>query len=152
MHSIVYSQTVPVSLQRCWDFFSSPRNLSLLTPAYLGFTENGDDHPMYEGQIIIHTLRPIWGIRIKWVTEITHAKPLEYFVDEQRIGPYRFWHHEHRFRQLSGGGIEILDKIHYMLPYGMLGKAMNQIKIKGDLDAIFAYRQTKIAEIFGGPH
>lgn len=103
---------------------------------------------MYEGQIIIHTLRPIWGVRIKWVTEITHVKSLEYFVDEQRIGPYKFWHHEHRFRELSGG-TKILDKVHYLLPYGVVGKAINQIKIKNELHAIFAYRQTKITEIFG---
>lgn len=148
MHIIEFSQTVPVSLQRCWEFFSSPQNLRLLTPTHLGFTENADDKPMYEGQIIIHTLRPIWGIRIKWVTEITHVKSLQYFIDEQRIGPYKFWHHEHRFRELAGK-TEILDKIHYLLPYGVVGKAINQIKIKKDLLAIFAYRQTKITEIFG---
>ncbi len=148
MNIIEYSQIVPISLQTCWEFFSSPSNLKLLTPDYLGFTENSHDKAMYEGQIIIHFLSPIGRIRMQWVTEITHVKPLEYFIDEQRIGPYKFWHHEHRFQEVPGG-TNILDKIHYELPYGIIGKAINQIKIKRDLRAIFAYRQSKIIELFG---
>lgn len=148
MHIIEYSQKVPISLETCWDFFSSPRNLKMLTPPHLGFTEIFDGKEMYEGQIIIHFLKPLLGLRMQWVTEITHVKSLEYFIDEQRIGPYKFWHHEHRFQRILGG-IEIIDKIHYMLPFGIIGKAINRFKVSRDLDAIFNYRQAKIVEIFG---
>ncbi len=150
MHKIEYCQRVPISLEQCFDFFSTPRNLKLLTPSYLGFTESSDDGPMYEGQIIIHTLTPIFAIRLEWVTEITHIKKLDYFVDEQRIGPYKLWHHEHRFHALADGkGTEIIDKIHYLLPFGPLGKLMNHLKVKKDLREIFSYRHRKISEIFG---
>lgn len=103
---------------------------------------------MYEGQIIIHRLRPMFGIPIQWVTEITHIEPLSYFIDEQRFGPYKFWHHEHRFREIAYG-VEIEDIIHYLMPFGILGEAVHHLKIRSDIEKIFSYRQQKIKELFG---
>lgn len=103
---------------------------------------------MYEGQIIVHRLTPFLGWTVEWVTEITHVKPLLYFIDEQRIGPYKFWHHEHRFQEIPGG-VEIIDSVHYKLPGSFLGKIINTMKVRRDLDAIFSYRQKRITEIFG---
>lgn len=148
MHVIHYKQNVPISLPNCWDFFSTQSNLKILTPPFLGFSDFSIDEPMYEGQIILHQLRPLFGIPVKWVTEITHIKTLSYFIDEQRFGPYKFWHHEHRFREISHG-VEIEDIIHYLLPFGMLGKAFHYVKIRRDIARIFSYRQQKIKELFG---
>lgn len=103
---------------------------------------------MYEGQIISHRIKPLLGISVLWVTEITHVKPFEYFIDEQRFGPYKFWHHEHRFREIQHG-VEIIDSIHYMVYGGIFGAILNKLKIQKDLEAIFSYRQNKIRELFG---
>lgn len=148
MNTINYKQNIPISLSTCWDFFSSPSNLPLLTPPYLGFSNDSSEKSMYEGQIISHRIKPVLGISILWVTEITHVKPLEYFIDEQRFGPYKFWHHEHRFREIPNG-VEITDIIHYMVYGGIFGKLINNLKISKDLEAIFSYRQNKIRHIFG---
>lgn len=148
MYTIHYKQDVPISLPVCWDFFSSPNNLKLLTPPYLGFLGNSCETSMYEGQIISHRIKPLLGISVLWVTEITHVKPFEYFIDEQRFGPYKFWHHEHRFREIQHG-VEIIDSIHYMVYGGIFGAILNKLKIQKDLEAIFSYRQNKIRELFG---
>lgn len=148
MHIIEYRQSIPTLLQTCWEFFSSPSNLKILTPSYLGFSENSNSAPMYEGQIIIHYIKPFLGLPIQWITEITHVKPLQYFIDEQRFGPYKFWHHQHRFREIPGG-VQIIDTVHYMLPLGIIGRAVNHLKVRKDIEAIFNYRQSKITELFG---
>lgn len=148
MHILEYKQSVPISLQDCWDFFSSTKNLALITPPYLGFSESSNGKAMYAGQIIIHEVTPIFSLPIRWVTEITHIQHLDYFIDQQRFGPYKFWHHEHRFIQ-APGGVNIIDSIHYMLPFGLLGRAVNHLKVSRDLEAIFAYRRQKISELFG---
>lgn len=150
MHIIQFKQTIPTSLKRCWDFFATPNNLEILMPPYLGFSSMSDSTSMYEGQIILHRVRPFLGLSVQWVTEITHIKPLEYFVDEQRIGPYKFWHHEHRFVAISQG-VEVIDTIHYLLPWGIIGRTINRLKVNKDLDAIFGYRSKRITEIFEMP-
>jgi ligand-binding SRPBCC domain-containing protein len=103
---------------------------------------------MYAGQIIAYTIQPIWNISIEWVSEITHLHEPYYFVDEQRFGPYKLWHHEHRFNSLPKG-VEIIDKIYYKMPFGFLGKALHYFKVKQDLEAIFSYRHLKLESLFG---
>ncbi|KAF3361694.1 hypothetical protein PHSC3_001817 [Chlamydiales bacterium STE3] len=103
---------------------------------------------MYPGQIIAYTIRPLWQIPIEWVTEITQAQEPHYFIDEQRFGPYKFWHHEHRFYPIPNG-VEIIDLIHYKLPFGPLGKAFHHFKVKKDLEQIFFYRKAFMEEKFG---
>jgi ligand-binding SRPBCC domain-containing protein len=150
MYYLKYVQRLPLSLENCWDFFSSPTNLKSLTPSHLGFEIKNDleNTKMYAGQIIVYTIRPLWNIPLKWVTEITHAQEPYYFIDEQRFGPYKFWHHEHRFHPIPKG-IEMVDTLYYTLPFGLLGKAFHSLKIKKDIEAIFSYRRVKLEKLFG---
>lgn len=150
MYCLKYSQKVPLSLEASWDFFSSPANLKTLTPEHLDFTITNvhDSKKMYPGQIITYTIKPLLGIKIEWVTEITHVEEFRYFIDEQRFGPYTFWHHEHRFNAIAHG-VEMTDTIYYKPPFGILGKALNALKIQKDVEAIFAYRKAKMEKLFG---
>ena len=150
MFTLKYRQRVPLSLEACWEFFSSPANLKTITPTHLDFKMKSASYEgkMYPGQLIAYTIRPVLNFPIEWVTEITHVEELTYFIDEQRFGPYKFWHHEHRFYAISGG-VEMVDTISYKVPFGFLGKLLNHLKIKSDIEEIFAYRRTKLEEIFG---
>lgn len=148
MHSLRFVQFIPISIAECWDFFASPKNLKLITPDHLGFAMPSDDSgPMYAGQIITHTIRPFWNIPFNWVTEITHMQKPHYFIDEQRFGPYKFWHHEHHFNEKSEG-VEMSDIIYYRIHCGILGRMLNAVKIKHDLEAIFNYRKQKLCDMF----
>lgn len=149
MHKLVFAQKIPFSLELCWDFFSSPNNLAILTPPSLGFSAKHDvKKPMYAGQIFMHSITPFPLIRLAWITEITHVAKYEYFIDEQRLGPYKFWHHEHRFVEIKKG-IEVNDIVHYQLPFGWLGQVINALKIRKDLEAIFIYRKLRLEQLFG---
>src|SRR5690606_5430801 len=100
------------------------------------------------GQIIQYTVKPLLGIKAKWVTEITHVQPKHYFVDEQRLGPYKIWHHQHFLKEIEGG-VMMEDIIHYKIPFGILGKLVHPILVKPKLNTIFEYRRKKLIEIFG---
>lgn len=142
-------QKLPISLEKAWDFLADPNNLKVITPDYMGFDIlSGADRKMYEGQIIQYIVTPIAGIKIKWVTEITHIKEGEYFVDEQRFGPYKLWHHKHFLKEIEGG-VEMEDKLDYKLPFGYLGQLTQPFLVKPKLEEIFAYRQKKLIELFG---
>ena len=101
VYSIKTVQTIPISLDAAWDFFSSPANLQKITPASMGFNIISKHHgdKMYAGQVIEYTVKPLLNIPLYWMTEITHVEELRYFVDEQRYGPYSMWHHQHHFKQ-----------------------------------------------------
>src|SRR3954469_19056172 len=101
---------------------SSPKNLAKITPAYMGFEILTDlkETNMHAGQIIEYYVTPVAGIKLNWVTEITHVKEKEFFVDEQRKGPYAFWHHRHAFKEVPGG-VEMTDLLHYKIPFGFIG-------------------------------
>ncbi len=105
MYQLKYSQKLPITAEDSWEFFSSPANLKILTPAHMGFeiSNQHEKRNMYAGQIIAYTIRPVWNLPLEWVTEITHVQKPEYFIDEQRFGPYKFWHHEHRFFPIPNG-------------------------------------------------
>ena len=151
LHQIHSSQILPITIQEAWDFLSSPANLKTITPDYMGFHILSGFQPgdkMYEGMIIEYTVKPVLGIPLHWVTEITHVKELEYFVDEQRFGPYALWHHKHFLKEVDGG-VEMIDLIHYKLPLGTLGKWMNTLMVKRQLQEIFDYRFHKLEEIYG---
>jgi ligand-binding SRPBCC domain-containing protein len=138
-------QKIPVSLEEVWDFFSSPNNLNKITPKHM---KPDADLKMFAGQIIAYKVHPILGIPLSWVTEITHVKDNEYFVDEQRSGPYKLWHHLHRFKQIDGG-VEMTDILHYQLPYGFLGAIANTLMVKKQLKEIFDYRYKVMLELYG---
>lgn len=142
-------QKLPISQHEAWEFLSNPKNLKIITPDYMGFEiVSGGDRPMFPGQIIQYLVTPVSGIKTKWVAEITHIKDGEYFVDEQRFGPYSLWHHKHFIKPISGG-VEMEDIIDYKLPFGVLGQLAHPILVKPKLDEIFEYRRKKLIELFG---
>jgi ligand-binding SRPBCC domain-containing protein len=150
LYSLRTSQLIPATLEQVWDFISSPANLKHITPVFMGFdilTKNLPEK-MYPGMIISYHVRPLLGIKTLWVTEITHVKDLDYFVDEQRIGPYRMWHHEHHLK-LVAEGVLMEDIVSYQPPFGFFGAIANVLFINGMLKKIFEYRTIKLEEKFG---
>ena len=116
----------------------------------MGFEITGNLKPvkMYAGQIISYIVKPLAGIPMRWVTEITHVRDHEFFVDEQRFGPYKFWHHQHHFREIPGG-VLMTDIIHYAIPFGPLGSLANQLLVKKELEKIFSFRKKSLETLFG---
>ncbi|MGB4774979.1 MAG: SRPBCC family protein [Daejeonella sp.] len=150
-YSLRFSQNLPVSLKTAWDFFSSPANLAKITPPEIGFTITSDfkpDQKMYPGMLITYKVSPLFGIKMNWMTEITHVKEYEYFVDEQRFGPYALWHHQHHFKEIPAG-IEMTDLLDYALPYGFIGRIAQHLLVKKELKKVFDYRVAKVEELFG---
>ena len=142
-------QSLALSKQEAWDFLSNPANLQRITPAHMGFKIlEGADRPMYPGQIIHYVVSPFPGIRTRWVTEITHVREGEYFVDEQRFGPYALWHHKH-FIEAVEGGVRMTDVVDYKLPLGWLGRLAHGLVVKRQLTAIFRYREAELDKRFG---
>lgn len=143
-------QQIPASLETVWDFVSSPANLKRITPDYMDFhvTSNTGQAKMYPGMIITYTVKPMLGIPIQWMTEITHVRDLAYFVDEQRIGPYKLWHHQHKLEEINGG-VEMTDIVTYSPPLGFLGAIGNALFIQKQLKEIFDFREKAIIDLFG---
>lgn len=145
------TQILAISLDAAWDFLCRPEHLRDLTPPGVGLTVTSDlPDRMYPGLIITYRLGLYSMFYFNWVTEITQAEPLSYFIDEQRSGPYRFWHHEHRLRSVEGG-VEMKDLVHYALPFGLLGRMVHAAIVKNQLNAIFDYRRKVLADRFGRP-
>ena len=143
------SQFIPASIDTVWDFISSPKNLKEITPDYMGFEITSQQpEKMYPGMIISYRVTPLLGIRTTWVTEITQVKNKSYFVDEQRVGPYKMWHHQH-FIYEKDGGTQMEDIISYQPPFGLLGNIANSLFIKSKLEEIFAYRKQALEKRFG---
>lgn len=149
-HNFKMTQKIPVSPDRAWEFFSNPANLKAITPGNMGFTVISLHHgeKMYAGQLIEYKVRPLLGIPLYWMTEITQVKDQEYFIDEQRFGPYRFWHHQHHFKAIPGG-VEMTDIIHYKNPLGFIGRLANRLFVAKKLEKIFRYRFLKTEELLG---
>lgn len=146
LHSI---QKLPISQQQAWNFLSDPANLKVITPDYMGFEIlSGGERPMFPGQIIQYLVSPVANIKTKWVTEITHVDDGNYFVDEQRFGPYSLWHHKHFIKSIPGG-VEMEDIVDYKLPFGFVGQMVHPFLVKPKLDEIFEYRRKKLIELFG---
>lgn len=149
IYTLHKKQKLPITVDQAWEFLSSPENLKTITPDYMGFhILSGADRPMFSGQIIQYIVTPVLGIKTKWVTEITHVKDHEYFVDEQRFGPYALWHHKHFIKEIEGG-VEMEDIIDYKVPMGILGQLVHPILVKPKLEEIFNYRTKKLEELFG---
>jgi ligand-binding SRPBCC domain-containing protein len=150
VYSLKSMQRIPIPLAQAWDFFSKPDNLKEITPSNLGFSIVSQHHgeQMYAGQIIEYKVRPVLGIPMYWMTEITHVQDQQFFVDEQRFGPYSLWHHQHHFKTVPGG-VEMTDIVHYKLPLWFLGDIANSLFVKKQLQGIFDYRFKKVEELFG---
>lgn len=142
MHQIEFKQQLNVELEEIWDFIKDPSNLEKITPSKMGFRIkiSPKSKEMYPGMMIGYTVKPILNIAMEWLTEITHVEHLKYFVDEQRIGPYTIWHHEH-ILESNDNGVLMTDIITYRIPFGFLGKLVNHIFIKKQLQEIFAFRK-----------
>ncbi len=149
IHSLQKTQKINLSISEVWDFISSPKNLKEITPDYMGFEIITDlPEKMYAGQIIQYKVTPLLNIPMSWCTEITHVKEHEYFVDEQRQGPYKFWHHQHHIKPIKNG-VEMLDIVHYQAPFGIIGELGTPLIVTKKLEEIFEYRFNKLIQLFG---
>jgi ligand-binding SRPBCC domain-containing protein len=149
-YQLVKTQKLPATLTEVWDFISSPANLKEITPKHMGFIITGStgEEKMYPGMIIIYKVSPVLGIKLNWVTEITHVREFEYFVDEQRVGPYSMWHHQHKIEPIEGG-VLMTDIVTYQPPLGFLGALANKMFIRNQLRQIFDYRTIALEKRFG---
>jgi ligand-binding SRPBCC domain-containing protein len=150
IHTLRSKQVITATLAQAWDFFTCPHNLAKITPSSLGFEITSQDLPdsIYEGMMIEYRVRPMLGIPITWLTEITHVRDGQYFVDEQRIGPYRIWHHEHWFRDLGDNQIELSDLVTYTLPFHPFGELVHPVLVAPQLRRIFAHREQAVKALF----
>ncbi len=151
-HSGIYTlsveQSFPISLSEAWNFFSSPTNLEKITPNYMGFKiTSGKPIKIYSGQIISYKVNLLFGLKSNWVTEITQVDEGKLFVDEQRFGPYRMWHHEHHFKEIKERTL-MTDIVSYKIPFGIFGRIAQLLFIKKQLKEIFDYRKKVLGELF----
>ena len=148
MYQYTSKQELAISMEQAWTFLSDPKNLKRITPDYMGFDIiSGAERKMFPGQIIQYRLTPILGIPFRWVTEITHVQEVEFFVDEQRFGPYTFWHHKH-FINKTENGVVMEDIVDYKLPLGPLGWLAHVLFVRAKVKQIFDYREKALNEIF----
>lgn len=149
VHTYKTKQNIPASISEVWEFFSTPSNLQVITPPELDFNIISEsEEGIYAGQIIEYTVKPLLGISVYWMTEITHVEVNKYFVDEQRYGPYSMWHHKHYFKEIEGG-TEMTDVVHYKVPFLFIGDLANKIIIKDKLKVIFDFRHKAVQKRFG---
>ncbi len=147
LHRMEATQRLPIGITEAWEFFSDPSNLARITPPDMGFEiTSGPAAQMHAGMIVTYRVRPLAGIPVTWVTEITHVDRPRFFVDEQRFGPYRFWHHQHHFREVTGG-VEVRDLVHYALPPG--GGLLRSVLVAPRLGSIFEHRRRVLEARFG---
>lgn len=145
-------QNVAWPLDDCWRFFSDPRNLRKITPPEMNFRIKRElPAAVYPGLMIEYTVSPLFGLPITWLTEIVHVEKPFRFVDEQRTGPYRIWHHEHFFSELPEGGTEVRDLVTYAPPLGPLGILLNRFLIRPQLEKIFNYREAQMTGAGAAP-
>ena len=144
-----WTQFIPLPLEEVWQFFSRPENLNAITPDDMQFEILSDIEgvEMYQGMLIQYKVSPIPGIKMNWVTEITTVKDKQYFIDEQRFGPYALWHHQHHFEP-KDGGVLMRDILHYKVPFGPIGNIADAIFVNNKIEEIFNYRVKAVERIF----
>jgi ligand-binding SRPBCC domain-containing protein len=142
-------QFLPTDINTAWDFFSSAKNLARITPPQLDFkilTDLGEKD-IYRGMLIDYTLKPLFGIRLHWQTEIWKLKKPRMFIDRQLKGPYKIWEHTHEFIQKEKG-IIMKDAVKYQLPFGIIGKMAHSLIVRKKIEHIFNYRKEILSKIF----
>ena len=149
MQTLEQKQNLPIGLEEAWNFFSNPSNLKLITPQYMGFDILNASLPekIYPGMIIHYRVKPLWNIPMKWVTEITQVDPMHYFIDNQKAGPYTFWHHQHFFREIKAG-VEMIDIVNFKAPFGIIGQWAEKVMVTKKVAEIFEYRKAKLEQLF----
>lgn len=148
LHRLEASQILHMDMDTAWDYFSNPKNLQKITPPEMRFeiTSPFLADKAYPGQIITYKVSPFPGFRSNWTTEIRAVKEKSYFIDEQRHGPYAFWHHTHFFKS-HPEGVEMIDQVYYKLPFGFLGRWVNALFVKSKLRKIFEYREKALGNL-----
>ena len=148
-YQIHTEQKLPATIGEVWDFISSPGNLKVITPEYMGFeiTSGNPTEKIYPGMIITYKVSPLLGIKMDWITEITQVRDKEYFIDEQRSGPYAMWHHFHKIEPVEGG-VLMRDVVSYKPPFGPVGNLANKLFIGKQLNKIFEYRRQALEKLF----
>lgn len=150
-YQLIFKQNLQISLAEAWDFFSSPLNLEEITPddmAFIVTSKIDKNTKMYPGMIITYKVSPLFGLKLNWMTEITQVDDQKYFIDEQRFGPFSFWHHQHHFKAIDGG-VEMTDILTYGLPFGFLGNIAHSLLVGKKIKEIFRFREEKVKELFG---
>ena len=144
-------QFLAIDIDQAWDFFSSAKNLSRITPPEMGFNilTQLEDKEIYEGMKIDYTVKPLWGIPVHWQTEICKVYRKKKFTDKQLKGPYRLWEHTHTFSTVHGG-VWMTDEINYQLPFGFIGVLFHSLVVRKKIEHIFTYRKQVLEKIF--PH
>ena len=141
-------QELSLSQKKAWNFFAQPQNLPRLTPKHLQFRLL---HPlpegMYSGLILRYQLSPLMGIRVQGCTKIETIVPHEYFTDVQLQGPFKSWHHEHRFEKITETKTAVIDIVHYQLPAGALGKLLGGKLVKKQIEDLFEFRREALLKI-----
>lgn len=149
MKQLITKQKLPISLDEAWDFFSSPGNLEEITPQDMKFIiKNDPPEKMYAGMIITYKVTPLFNIPLDWTTEITHVQEPFFFIDDQRSGPFKTWHHQHHFREIEGG-VEMTDIVTYAAPFGILGRIAEKLIVDKKVKGIFDFRHKLLEERFG---
>lgn len=143
-------QKLPVGINVAWEFFSNPAKLKDITPPYMGFdiTSDFSNERMYQGMIITYKVSPLLNIPVNWVTEITQLRAPYFFVDNQKSGPFKYWHHQHIFREVEGG-TEMTDIVNYAVPYGLPGRIVERMIVRQRVEEIFRFRHQKLESLFG---
>lgn len=151
IYTLKQKQFIKADLPSVWDFFSTPANLSQITPAHMNFVTlhiSGGDK-MYTGQLISYKVSPFPLIRLRWTTEIKNVVDKKYFIDEQKLGPFALWHHQHFF-EAKDGGVEMTDEVTWSVPFGLLGRFANTVLVNRSVKDIFEFRRQAVENIFHG--
>lgn len=149
VHKLYHQQVLHADIDTVWRFFSGAGNLQRITPGHMNFRVTSGELPeeIYPGMIITYKVSPLFRIPLFWMTEITHVVPGKLFVDEQKRGPFRMWHHQHHF-EASGNEVLMTDIVHYQLPLGFLGEIVHAVMVKKQLQDIFKFREQQVDQLF----
>lgn len=149
VYTIKRIQTLHTTIDKAWEFFSSPKNLGVITPGHMNFKilfGSGEDR-IYAGQMVHYSICVLPALPVHWLTEITQVREPHYFVDEQRQGPYKLWQHQHHIKEVNNG-IEMTDVVNYAIPLGIVGRLANEMFVEKRVNAIFDYRFKALEELF----
>ena len=140
-YQLYKEQLLNCDIETAWEFFSSPHNLSKITPSDMGFTVTSDlgDEPIYEGMEIDYIVSPLLKIPMKWKTIIAKVEFQKNFTDLQAKGPYKYWSHFHEL-EVNDKGVLVKDTVNYEMPFGFLGTIAHTLFVKSKLNSIFNYR------------
>lgn len=149
IYTLTSEQILPISLEKAWEFFTVPMNLDKITPKEMDFKITNNPPPKtYKGQIITYKIGVLPLIKSNWITEITHLEDQQFFVDEQRFGPYAMWHHEHHFEKISENETKMKDIVNFKMPFGILGDLLAGYFVKNKVKFIFESRHTILEKTF----